>query len=93
MKTTVRAVALSNCQKVFSEKWLWESHLCAGGAGDGCDTCVGDAGGPLGYPVRYNGVRFVQFGVTSFGKNCGRFPAVYTNVAHFVDWIFANMEA
>lgn len=93
MKTTVRAVALSNCQKVFSEKWLWESHLCAGGAGDGCDTCVGDAGGPLGYPVRYNGVRFVQFGVTSFGKNCGRYPAVYTNVAHFVHWIFANMEA
>ncbi|KAL1399217.1 hypothetical protein pipiens_008380 [Culex pipiens pipiens] len=50
-------------------------------------------GGPLGYPARYNGVRFVQFGVTSFGRACGVGASVYTDVANLMDWILANMQA
>lgn len=87
MKATVPAAAVAECQKSFRNIVFGNSLLCAGG--DGRDTCVGDAGGPLGYPVHDDGVRFVQFGVTSFGKRCGQFPAVYTNVAYFVDWILA----
>ncbi|KAL1379509.1 hypothetical protein pipiens_014847 [Culex pipiens pipiens] len=87
VKATVPAVAPAECQRIFRNIVYGISLLCAGG--DGPDTCVGDAGGPLGYPVQNNGVRFVQFGVTSIGKGCGRYPAVYTNVAYFMGWILA----
>uniref|UniRef100_A0A1Q3FNL9 Putative trypsin-like serine protease n=1 Tax=Culex tarsalis TaxID=7177 RepID=A0A1Q3FNL9_CULTA len=95
VKATVPAVEHEDCQKLFatSRAALDESHLCAGSTEDGRDTCAGDSGGPLGYPVRYNGVRFVQFGVTSFGRQCGLGPSVYTNVANLMDWILANMQA
>ncbi|KAL1379510.1 hypothetical protein pipiens_014848 [Culex pipiens pipiens] len=72
MKATIPAVVHEDCkQKFYSYNVTLDgSHLCAGSAEDGRDACRGDGGGPLGYPVRYNGVRFVQFGVTSFGREC-----------------------
>lgn len=57
-------------------------------------TCVGDDGGPLGYPVALRGtVRFVQFGVIAYGlPGCSGGPSVYVNVSRQMDWIVANME-
>ncbi|KAL1404793.1 hypothetical protein pipiens_005213 [Culex pipiens pipiens] len=72
---------------------IGEGYLCAGSVEDGHDTCTSDSGGPLGYPVRYNGVRFVQYGVTAYGRACGIGASVYTNVANMMDWILANMQA
>lgn len=94
LKAMVPAVSRADCQKVFGAAFtLDETHLCAGTVEDGRDPCAGDSGGPLGYPVRYNGVRYVQFGVTSFGRGCGVGPSVYTDVAILMDWILANMQA
>lgn len=92
LKATLPAVSKADCQQELGIT-LGESHLCAGSAKGGGDTCEGDSGGPLGYPVRYNGVRFVQFGVTSFGRACGVGASVYTDVANLMDWILANMQA
>ena len=59
--------------------------LCVGaGDGRGQDSCQGDSGGPL---TR----RGVLFGLVSRGEGCGVTgrPALYTNVAHYLDWIAA----
>ena len=59
--------------------------LCVGaGDGRGQDSCQGDSGGPL---TR----RGVLFGLVSGGEGCGVTgrPALYTNVAHYLDWIAA----
>lgn len=94
-KATVPAVPdRAECQREFTGPRriiLSDGHLCAGER-DGADTCNGDSGGPLGYPAQLNGIRFVQYGVTSFGRLCTQGPSVYTNVAHYMDWIVANME-
>uniref|UniRef100_A0A8D8F8J9 Venom serine protease Bi-VSP n=1 Tax=Culex pipiens TaxID=7175 RepID=A0A8D8F8J9_CULPI len=95
LKATVPAVSRADCQKQYDRynMSIGESHLCAGSVEDGHDACTGDSGGPLGYPVRYNGVRFVQYGVTAYGRGCGTGASVYTNVANMMDWILANMQA
>ncbi|XP_065073263.1 transmembrane protease serine 9-like [Ochlerotatus camptorhynchus] len=60
---------------------------------DGPDACLGDSGGPLGYSAPYNGMRFIQFGIVSFGSGCGAVPSIYTKVAYYMDWISANMKS
>ena len=51
----------------------------------GDDSCPGDSGGPL--VANVNGAP-VQFGVVSFGGDCGvGLPGVYTRVTTFTEWI------
>ena len=47
------------------------------------DSCQGDSGGPLVDVNRY------LVGIVSWGEGCARdgYPGVYTEVAHFVEWI------
>ncbi|KAL9692890.1 hypothetical protein quinque_012175 [Culex quinquefasciatus] len=94
-KATVPAVPdRDECQRAFGESGrvnITDGHLCAGERG-GADPCDGDGGGPLGYPAQLNGIRFVQYGITSFGRICGQGPSVYTNIAKYIDWIVANMQ-
>ncbi len=68
------------------------TQLCAASSVVGKDSCNGDSGGPL---MRDDGVRLVVVGVTSFGTaRCdSSVPGVYTNVANYVDWISAQMNA
>ena len=69
-----------------------ESKLCAGGE-KGKDSCNGDSGGPM--MCRFSdGEKFKLCGIVSYGtKYCGvGAPAVYTNVAKFVDWISKNTD-
>lgn len=98
LKATIPAVALAECQawinlvQARSVTLTENHHLCAGGEGL-ADSCVGDSGGPLGYAVKFRGIRFVQFGIASFGSlSCGQFPTVYTNVSSYMQWIMANID-
>ncbi|CAN5470988.1 hypothetical protein BH23ACT9_BH23ACT9_01750 [soil metagenome] len=51
----------------------------------GNDSCQGDSGGPL---ISTIDGRDVQFGVVSFGGECGvDLPGVYTKVSNYTDWI------
>jgi len=91
------------CSQVWlGDKFLWQLilnnqtlesfQICIGGEGLQ-DTCQGDSGSPvikLGASSQY-----YLLGVTSYGsKHCGRenYPAVYTSVLHYVQWIKDTME-
>ncbi|XP_049870593.1 transmembrane protease serine 12 [Pectinophora gossypiella] len=71
---------------------LNEGHLCAGSTDGSTGACVGDSGGPL---QCRSGGRWLLKGLTSFGSGCARrgVPDVYTNVAHYVSWIYAHVYA
>ncbi|XP_063827718.1 uncharacterized protein LOC135077051 [Ostrinia nubilalis] len=71
---------------------LNEGHLCAGSTDGSTGACVGDSGGPL--QCRSRG-RWELRGLTSFGSGCARrgVPDVYTNVAHYVSWIYTHVYA
>ncbi|XP_053687417.1 transmembrane protease serine 9-like [Sabethes cyaneus] len=93
MKETVFLANNSECQAWLKGRGSFnmsEKQLCAGG--EKGDACAGDSGGPLGYGAKLYGVRFVQFGITSLGAQCGLVPSIYTNVAYYMDWIIANMK-
>lgn len=62
--------------------------LCVGaGTSAQQDSCQGDSGGPL---TRQR----ILVGLVSTGVGCGRkgVPALYTNVAHYAEWISAVQE-
>ncbi|VDI19881.1 Hypothetical predicted protein [Mytilus galloprovincialis] len=61
--------------------------LCAGFVQGGEGTCTGDDGGPLACK-NVNG-QWDLIGIVSWGYLCAResYPAVYTDVHHFLDWI------
>ena len=68
-------------------------RLCI--CGKGKDSCGGDSGGPLIIQKR-KGPRkqAVQIGLVSWGVVCGSsgVPGVYTNVAHFLEWILDHLD-
>lgn len=56
------------------------------------DTCQGDSGGPLVWQDPQasadSDLGFRLIGLVSFGTECGEdFPAVYTQVSHYRDWL------
>lgn len=58
------------------------------------DACQRDSGGPLiASSENSNGIpRMFQYGIVSFGINCGKFPGVYTSVVDYINWIADNIE-
>ncbi|XP_049541922.1 serine protease persephone-like [Anopheles darlingi] len=69
---------------------LHEGQLCALGRNERnetvADTCPGDSGGPLELIVP--GGRHYLVGITSNGYACGSpIPGIYTEIAHYLDWI------
>ncbi|XP_047194761.1 complement factor I isoform X3 [Hippoglossus stenolepis] len=56
----------------------------------GVDSCQGDGGGPLVCEDEL-GVSYL-WGISSWGERCGQpgFPGVYTQVAHYFEWIRSN---
>lgn len=91
-KIDLPIVEARRCQRILRSTKLGpyfrlhSSLLCAGGLGR--DTCKGDGGSPLVCPIPYLNNRFYQCGIVAGGIGCGgHIPAMYVNVAHFVDWI------
>lgn len=70
---------------------LSNNQICAGGV-YGYDTCDGDSGNPL---MKIATNTWVVEGIVSFGLGCGLegFPAVYTKVSNYEDWILKNIRA
>merc|ERR1712061_610112 len=63
---------------------IFETNLCAGGV-KGEDSCQGDSGGPMTMEV--DSVQLL-YGIVSWGTTCASsYPAVYTAVAMYRDWI------
>ncbi|PSN45975.1 Melanization protease 1 [Blattella germanica] len=101
LKVAVPVVSQEQCATVYNRSTyrrpitITQTQICAGGE-NAEDSCDGDSGGPLIYEGQIGGrPRFVQYGIVSFGpRSCGikEFPAVYTKVAHYVDWILSNMR-
>lgn len=69
-----------------------ESMICAGKDEGGKDACYGDSGSPL---LSFEGGKYVQVGVVSFGAGCARpdRPGVYSRVSAAYDWIHQQICA
>lgn len=67
-----------------------DNQLCAGGI-YAQDTCDGDSGNPL---MKVAGNYWIVEGIVSFGRGCGLedWPAVYTRVANYEDWIRSQLR-
>ena len=87
----VPLLSVSSCQERYASSGLsiLDSHLCAGFAEGGVDTCVADSGGPIFLSDGEGG--FLQLGITSAGEGCaGTFPGVYTRISSYIQWIDEN---
>ncbi|MBD1557841.1 trypsin-like serine protease [Vibrio sp. S9_S30] len=76
----------------FQKGDIGTSAFCAGYIEGGKDACQGDSGGPI---VVNQGGQITQLGVSSWGVGCAR-PntyGVYSNIAHFYDWISGVINA
>lgn len=97
LKVEVPVVNTAECRELHRKgRNITDRQICAGGRG-GKDSCAGDSGGPL-QTVEYlnEDVRFIQHGVVSYGfSHCGfeRFPAIYTRVASYMDWILDTIRS
>ncbi|XP_031330925.1 phenoloxidase-activating factor 3-like [Photinus pyralis] len=85
-KISAHLLPLDTCTILFnhSSKVITANHLCVSEELEGF-TCQGDSGGPLMLSVKnqWDGV-----GLVSFGYPCGTdYPAVYTKVSGYLDWI------
>ncbi|CAH2085948.1 unnamed protein product [Euphydryas editha] len=93
LEAEVPVLPLQLCRDRYSLSLpLNDGHLCAGSTDGSTGACVGDSGGPL---QCRSGGRWELRGLTSFGSGCARIgvPDVYTNVAHYVSWIYAHIYA
>ncbi|XP_045496399.1 transmembrane protease serine 7-like [Colias croceus] len=94
LEAEVPILPLTLCRDKYSLTLpLNEGHLCAGSTDGTTGACVGDSGGPL--QCRSTRGRWELRGLTSFGSGCARrgVPDVYTNVEHYVAWIYAHVYA
>ncbi|KAK4875505.1 hypothetical protein RN001_011927 [Aquatica leii] len=86
----------SKCESALEDK-LTIKQLCVGGQ-NGKDTCGGDSGGPLMnyyFDKTTGDIRWYLVGIVSFGYECGLdgYPAVYTKVSSYMDWILRHVTA
>lgn len=95
LKVSVPIKLFSNCASTYRSAGvtLGDTQICAGGE-NGKDSCTGDSGGPLMNYSPTNTNQFYVEGIVSFGPDCGRrgFPAVYTKVSRYLDWINRNIR-
>ncbi|XP_056644271.1 phenoloxidase-activating factor 2-like [Diorhabda sublineata] len=93
-KIDLPSIPRENCERMlrktrFGPSYrMHESFLCAGGE-KGKDTCRGDGGSPLVFPVGEDPDRYYQAGIVAWGIDCWEehIPGVYVNVAKFRNWI------
>lgn len=90
-KLSIRIVDNDECSEKFRSRncTINYNQICAGGKFRE-DTCDGDSGGPL--MSNRGGSWFVE-GIVSYGFRCGLegWPAIYTRVNSYNDWIQQNI--
>ena len=88
-KVDLKTTSFSYCKKLHP--YITKGQICAAVVKGGKGSCQGDSGGPLWYKT--NGKRYLV-GVVSLGRGCARphDSALYTNVAHYRDWIDRTMR-
>lgn len=86
MAVDVPIVDRDVCYEAF-RAWVNIDMICAGFTAGGKDACQMDSGGPLV-------VNDTVMGIVSWGNGCAtpNYYGVYTNVAHFRDWIEDKLE-
>ncbi|CAG7718732.1 unnamed protein product [Allacma fusca] len=89
-KNQVQIHSDSECERLLGSKYE-ASMICAGSLTGGADFCDGDDGGPLTLTLDNQPL---LAGVASALSGCGQpnNPGIYTEVAHFTQWIRANMN-
>ncbi|OXA48947.1 Trypsin-1 [Folsomia candida] len=92
-KATVALRPDSVCKQAYEPtrvKYVSDVQICVGG--EGKSSCKGDSGGPL--HIGRNTVDYTVVGIVSFGKGCAsnQYPAVYTKISAYVDWIEENIK-
>nr|XP_029715999.1 serine protease grass-like [Aedes albopictus] len=98
LKAVISTFDLADCQMIVSnissEKtdYVTNNQFCSK-SDDEASASLGDNGAPVGYPVKHNGIRFVQFGIVSFHLLYynGSSYRVYSKVGSYMDWILANI--
>nr|XP_029718859.1 phenoloxidase-activating factor 3 isoform X1 [Aedes albopictus] len=85
-------VLANNISTKNKETLVIDKQFCSKSADDSAPS-RGDNGAPVGFVVKSNGIRFVQFGIFSFHMFYfnGSEYRVYTNVSSYMDWILANI--
>ncbi|XP_040887580.1 complement factor I-like [Toxotes jaculatrix] len=80
---------IEDCDRLYGGSFK-PGMLCAGDLDGSVDACQGDNGGPLVCEDEL-GVSYL-WGIVSWGRGCGRprSPGVYTQVAHYFEWIRAR---
>ena len=81
------------CGEAYPDELVAEQMVCAGDMVDGGeDSCYGDSGGPLMVPEDDH---WLQIGVVSTGRGCARrpYPGIYTEVAHYDDFVTPYTQA
>ncbi|GIY61334.1 plasma kallikrein [Caerostris darwini] len=79
------------CKDVYKDSYE-STMMCAGYEEGGQDSCQGDSGGPFVHRSS-DGVATL-IGIVSWGYGCAqpKYPGVYTETAHFLDWIARTMK-
>lgn len=92
-KLQIEIADRDNCVQKFAaaRRTIFDHQICAGGVFRE-DSCDGDSGGPLMKLV--NDHQWFVEGIVSFGNRCGLegWPAIYTRVNSFLDWISSNVR-
>jgi len=89
-QATVPVISNASCAASYPGE-ISSQMICAGSSPYlSADSCDGDSGGPL---VVFQGGRWVQVGITSWGIGCADgFPGVYARVAAQSNWIKAQVR-
>ncbi|XP_060951649.1 complement factor I isoform X3 [Limanda limanda] len=80
---------IDDCQRFYKDRFK-PGMMCAGNLDGSVDSCQGDSGGPLVCEDELG--RSYLWGIVSRRDKCGQpgFPGVYTQVAHYFEWIRSN---